>query len=90
VEFKAEDIEDLRRRLEKAKWPDELEDEEWQYGVDKTYLKVRSAKSVLIEEFELVMMSSLLLSPLSRLVDYDSWQSRTVICPGLGSVFRLD
>eukprot|EP00884_Botryococcus_braunii_P013280 jgi/Botrbrau1/21953/Bobra.0249s0076.1 len=39
VNFKSDDIEDLRRRLKAARWPDELEDEQWQYGTDKTYLK---------------------------------------------------
>ncbi len=40
VSFKAEDVKDLMKRLETARWPDELEDEEWQYGTDKKYLKV--------------------------------------------------
>lgn len=32
-------IEDLRERLGRARWPDEIEDSGWQYGVNKTYLE---------------------------------------------------
>eukprot|EP00884_Botryococcus_braunii_P013286 jgi/Botrbrau1/21959/Bobra.0249s0082.1 len=39
VHLKPDDIKDLQMRLEHARWPDELEDEQWQYGTDKTYLK---------------------------------------------------
>jgi hypothetical protein len=40
VRFKEDDIADLKRRLEAAQWPDELEGQDWQYGVDKSFLKV--------------------------------------------------
>jgi len=32
-------IEDLRERLGRARWPDEIEDSGWQYGANKTYLE---------------------------------------------------
>lgn len=32
-------IEDLRERLGRARWPDEIEDSGWQYGANKTYLQ---------------------------------------------------
>jgi pimeloyl-ACP methyl ester carboxylesterase len=32
-------IEDLRERLGRARWPDEVEDSGWQYGANKTYLE---------------------------------------------------
>lgn len=36
----AEDILiDLRERLARVRWPDEIPDSEWQYGTDLTYLQ---------------------------------------------------
>jgi hypothetical protein len=35
------DIEDLKRRLATARWPDQLEDAGWAYGTELNYLKVR-------------------------------------------------
>lgn len=32
-------IEDLRERLGRARWPDEIEDSGWQYGANKTWLE---------------------------------------------------
>lgn len=32
-------IEDLRERLGRARWPDEIENSGWQYGTNKTYLE---------------------------------------------------
>lgn len=32
-------VADLHRRLDNTRWPDELEDADWRYGTDRTYLR---------------------------------------------------
>ena len=32
-------LSDLRARLERVRWPDEIPDAGWQYGADLTYLR---------------------------------------------------
>jgi hypothetical protein len=37
-------IKDLRERLARTRWPDQLEGIDWEYGMSKTYLKVSNLK----------------------------------------------
>ncbi|WP_308466717.1 epoxide hydrolase family protein [Rathayibacter soli] len=39
IEVPEDDLLDLRRRLEQTRWPDELPDSGWDYGVPLTYLR---------------------------------------------------
>ena len=34
------DLADLKERLARTRWPDQLEGTTWEYGTDSTYLKV--------------------------------------------------
>jgi microsomal epoxide hydrolase len=39
VDVDRDDIEDLRTRLERTRWPDQLPDAGWEYGTEATYLR---------------------------------------------------
>ena len=39
--FSGEDINDLKERLAKTRWPDQLQTVQWEYGMELSYAKVR-------------------------------------------------